>query len=851
MSVSTVSTSAFVFPKNGILLKYLEDIVLQCGGREAIQNLTTFDICTQFIQPWTETSQCSYCDFLELQQPGMRVRKANVFISHAWKYLFVDVVDAIQSHFENYCPWHLLQEDEEDAEIVVWIDVFSNNQHLAPDLDFELWCQTFQSAVEEFHYTVLVLAPWKDPIPLTRAWCLFEIYCTAETESLFEIAMTNEEKVSFITEMKKGHCQEVLDTLLSTINAVRSEASHPIDREKIFEMVRKNIGFERVNSMVLSKIREWIKKTTEQELQLLIPTWTPKGDPLTPPSSPCLGSPSINSTSRSQRSLSWSSNGGGGCPSPHSPPRSPTRNGKSRKSLLHNQSKEEIINLKSILASIYRHQGDYQESELLYRECFEQREVLLGKKNPLTIQSLYDLAFICMKNGNYEKSEYYTKQSLLRRKSFLGEQHLETIQSMNLLANVQQELGYFSEAKKHFLHCYHTRKQLLSLDHPETLSSLNALANFYYQEGNYNQAEVLYQECYGKRKELFGEDHPDAIGSLNNLANLNKSLGKYLEARELYLVCYYKRIMILGEDHPDTLSSMNNLALLFYDMSDFIQAKEWGLLCYEKRKKFLGENHPESLSSLLFLANLLLKCKELQQAELLSVEIYEKNKKIYGQNSLNTLNSMNSLANLYRDLGKFTESENLYETCLMMKQRLLGETHSSTLATMNHLAHLYKKKGDHLDAEDMYLEVYEIRLKLFGNNHPDTIVSMNNLANFYYQQKKFMKAFEYADDSYERRMDNYGEMHVLTLKSMSLLANILYELKDYEKSTELFVGCYEKRKEVYGENHLETVKVFEHIEFLSKENDVFAKAVISSAPALFINDIGSSHSPTSQVCVIC
>jgi hypothetical protein len=94
-------------------------------------------------------------------------------------------------------------------------------------------------------------------------------------------------------------------------------------------------------------------------------------------------------------------------------------------------------------------------------------------------------------------------------------------------------------------------------------------------------------------------------------------------------------------------------------------------------------------------------------------------------------------------------------------------------------------------------------------------------------------------------------MHLLTLKSMRLLANILYELKDYEKSSELFVGCYEKRKEVYGETHPETVKVFEHIEFLTKENDVFAKAVISSAPALFVNNIGSTHSPTSQVCIIC
>jgi len=73
---------------------------------------------------------------------------------------------------------------------VIWFDLFSNNQHKAIDLDFDYWSTTFQSAIQSFGHTVMVFAPWDDPIPLTRAWCLWELYCTVQTSSRFDIAMT-------------------------------------------------------------------------------------------------------------------------------------------------------------------------------------------------------------------------------------------------------------------------------------------------------------------------------------------------------------------------------------------------------------------------------------------------------------------------------------------------------------------------------------------------------------------------------------------------------------------------------------------------------------------------------------
>jgi hypothetical protein len=64
-------------------------------------------------KPITLNKKLSYCDFLK-EKDALSVKKANVFISHAWKYNFLGVVDAINQNFKD------------ETDIVVWFDVFSN-----------------------------------------------------------------------------------------------------------------------------------------------------------------------------------------------------------------------------------------------------------------------------------------------------------------------------------------------------------------------------------------------------------------------------------------------------------------------------------------------------------------------------------------------------------------------------------------------------------------------------------------------------------------------------------------------------------------------------------------------------
>jgi hypothetical protein len=171
------------FPKDGLTLREMHKFVDDFNLRNS--TLTTTEVCQQCLLAATACQSSSYCDLLK-QRGSDGVGIATVFISHAWKYRFVDVVNALEYHFRD------------ESDIFIWFDLFANNQHAAGNLPFEWWATTFKSAIAQFGRVVMVLSPWNNPIPFTRAWCLFEVYSAVSTNSRFEVAMSKADFKSFL-----------------------------------------------------------------------------------------------------------------------------------------------------------------------------------------------------------------------------------------------------------------------------------------------------------------------------------------------------------------------------------------------------------------------------------------------------------------------------------------------------------------------------------------------------------------------------------------------------------------------------------------------------------------------------
>ena len=241
-----------VFPKDGVKLSFIQEFFAARGGRDKLEGLTTTEVCEQHIKPLTASTKSSFCELLKLDEHPA-VHKADVFVSHAWRYKFLDVVDTLVSHLEN------------EPDIVIWFDLFSNNQHKATVLPYEWWCTTFKSAIGEMDRMIMVLSPFHDPIPYTRAWCIFEAYCCADNKKSFEIAMRQEEEHNFLTEAKNDPTNTV-NKMLSVIDAGKSECFIPADKDRIFQAIRETVGFHHINSMLFEQFRTWVIKTGQKAL---------------------------------------------------------------------------------------------------------------------------------------------------------------------------------------------------------------------------------------------------------------------------------------------------------------------------------------------------------------------------------------------------------------------------------------------------------------------------------------------------------------------------------------------------------------------------------------------------------
>ena len=218
-----------------------------------LEGLSTTDVNNLYQKPLTVHMKSSYCDYLKTRVSGS-VGEAQVFISHAWKYAFLDVVDTLQYHFRD------------NPDTIIWFDLYSNNQHSAPDLDFHWWSTTFKSAIEQFNHTVLILSPWNNPVPLTRAWCLFEIYCTAARKCRFEVAMSPSDQKAFIEAILMD-ATESINTMLATVDTRKSESWNPADKTRIFDAVERTVGFDGINSLVFERLRDWVIDTAIYALQ--------------------------------------------------------------------------------------------------------------------------------------------------------------------------------------------------------------------------------------------------------------------------------------------------------------------------------------------------------------------------------------------------------------------------------------------------------------------------------------------------------------------------------------------------------------------------------------------------------
>jgi hypothetical protein len=477
----SASAPADDFPIDGAPFPFLREFIDTNGGEVAFDGLTTHDVKDRFIVPQTQATKLSVC--AQMKQAGdARIQPATWFVSHAWKYQFLDLVKALEAFFADTA-----------GTIVIWLDVFSTSQHSTFSKPPEWWQQTFITAIGRMGQMVMVMTPWDNPICLTRAWCLIELYACRSSGNRFGVAFPPAERVRFLQQITER--PEAFYDMLGKVNTEKSECSRDTDRDRIFAAVRAlDGGFSGLDRSVLSTMTEWLQRQLEEEIAGAVASGRVDFE--------CRMMHALASISHIKGEYDRALTLFEECLA-------------KRKCVLGDDHPDTLDSLNNVAESL-KHMGQYDRALPLLQLCLAKRRCALGEDHLDTLESFNNLAGLFCRIGELDCALPLLEQCVATSKRALGEEFPRTMTSLNNLAYLYNHKGEYDRALLLYEECLEKRKRVLGDDHPDTLQSLNNLASSFDRKAEYDRALPLFEECLARYQRVLGDDHPSTASTQRN-----------------------------------------------------------------------------------------------------------------------------------------------------------------------------------------------------------------------------------------------------------------------------------------------------------------------------------------------
>ncbi|KAF0699695.1 Aste57867_9744 [Aphanomyces stellatus] len=492
----------------GLTIGYFKHLVALHGGRDAFLGMSTATVCKRFVMPYTATTKLSLVEHVRGHHPhgDKYVKPATWFVSHAWRYVFLDVVDALSDFMDE-------QSDDGDA-TAVWFCAFNNNQHEVRSQiqPFEFWVDSFQTALTAIGNVVMVLSPWNNPTTLTRTWCVFEIYVAIKNKVRFEIAMGTAQKAAFLDDIQD---EGSFKKMLATIKSEKSETFMPTDHANIVALMQQNgIGFADLDRMLFDVLDGWIIRTVEAQINNSTVALKDKAKWLA-----VLGDIHFKKSAKEQAKQCLDDAL------------------RIYRDDLHDQDPATWNVLAKAAGLCALSGGARVEWEPMFEEALINLSESFGRDDKDTLSTMLHFGFSYLKDGAYSlamsmfQACYETSDPHTRL-------HLAvTIPAMNAIGMCLNQQNEFALAETWLVRCYERRRHVLGDDHPSTVTSANNLAVNYTKLGKYAWAAQLHMAAYESRWRTLGPTHEHTWLSYGNLGLMLLLEGDVAKAQEVLVAC--------------------------------------------------------------------------------------------------------------------------------------------------------------------------------------------------------------------------------------------------------------------------------------------------------------------------
>jgi len=276
------------------------------------------------------------------------------------------------------------------------------------------------------------------------------------------------------------------------------------------------------------------------------------------------------------------------------------------------------------MGNVYRHLGLYEKSEELLERAAVLRERILGKDDPLTLESRQLEILAIYPQGRNKEAEARCRSLLASARRVLGEDHPGTLAVLNTLAVTIDNQARPAEALQIHRQVLEKYRRILGPDHQQTLWSLNNVGWGLFESGRPAEAEKLVREAAERSSRARGAAYPDTLWFQQNLVDILVELHRSSEAEALERAIIETRRRVLGPDHGDTLNAESNLARILGQAKRYDEAERIYSRVLPELRRVRGEGHPSTLNTMYSLASVVYwETGRFDEAERMLVDTYE------------------------------------------------------------------------------------------------------------------------------------------------------------------------------------------------------------------------------------
>ncbi|MEL6330920.1 MAG: serine/threonine-protein kinase [Planctomycetota bacterium] len=434
--------------------------------------------------------------------------------------------------------------------------------------------------------------------------------------------------------------------------------------------------------------------------------------------------------------------------------------------------------------------------------------------------------------GFFERAQAQADRAYEQRRVLYGEDDRLTLETRHIQAIVRGSLddAEGAEAAYEALESAYER-----LDGPESADALaikSQRGHLIAGRGDVELGLELMQAAAGGLVESAGTDDQSTLAAQGRLAETLAGVGRNEEAIALFEEVLETERRVLDDNHPSTIATLSTLASILGEAGETARAVELMGEVVQTRRRTLGDRHPDTLRSILNLAILNYYAGRPEEALAFAREQYEGTLEVFGSYSLTTADAAQTFALVANETGASAEVVPLLLEVLRIREETLGGDHPLVIIAVGNLAAIYGRQGRYEEAEPLYVRSYETAEAVFGPDHPEALRTKSEYARFLSLDERYDESEPLVIEVYEQRRALVGDDHPETIQARFDLAALFEVRERYEEGEGHAVEVLAAFQQLRGEDHFQTIRTHTLLGFLREGLGKYEEAAESFRTAV-------------------